>query len=249
MTLKEVTSGNQYLRVLLAEKSDGYCGELNGEDSRCGQKSPTSSWWRGHPMAGPAAKGQPRLAGWHCRPLTAAQLGYVPPHISKRRTLVSVGLKTETAGWPPHHGCFSCAAGREVVLLLRWRGPSQPFSSWWCLGSLRQASLMTPQAGRACVPLCGPEIGVSWRRLVGDGGPGEGSRHPSGVRVVLKNGERGDWASKTAKLHEVQPENQQERLWDKVPRETWRVKIVDIWGRLGRDACDRSLRLVFLFSL
>ena len=42
MTLKEVASGNQCLRALLAGESDGYCGELNGKDSRCRQKSPVS---------------------------------------------------------------------------------------------------------------------------------------------------------------------------------------------------------------
>lgn len=44
-------------------------------------------------------------------------------------------------------------------------------------------------------------------------GSREGSRHPSGVSLVLKNGEGAAWARKTARVHDVQTE----RLWDKVP--------------------------------
>lgn len=77
---------------------------------------------------------------------------------------------------------------------------------------------------------------------MGDRSPREGSRHPGGVRVVLKNGERADWASKMASGNRGSG--------TRSPWETWRVKIMDIWGQVGDYAYDRGSVSGFpLFSL
>lgn len=58
MTLKEVASGNQYLRALLAGKSDGYCGELNAKAQGAG-RAPHVQLMAWLPHGGPAAGGSP----------------------------------------------------------------------------------------------------------------------------------------------------------------------------------------------
>lgn len=56
------------------------------------------------------------------------------------------------------------------------------------------------------------ETGRRWHSREGSRHPSASSSDPSGVRVVLKNGQGAAWARKTASVHDIQTE----RLWDKV---------------------------------
>lgn len=52
---------------------------------------------------------------------------------------------------------------------------------------------------------------------MGDRGSRGCSRHPSGVRVVLRNEQRAPWARNIARVHD----GQTEKLWDNEPK-SWR---------------------------
>lgn len=161
MTLKEVASGNQYLRALLAGKRDGYCGELNAK-TRGADRAPLSSWWRGCPMVG---WGQPWLGGWQCWAVSH------PVPVSGGCCVCGAAEQGNRAG--PQCSCFSIAP-------LQWWGAHQPFSSGWCSGTLHWAPLVTLQTRGAWLLLRGPEAGAAggdWEEM---GGPGKVPGTPVG---------------------------------------------------------------------
>lgn len=168
---------------------------------------------------GPAAEGQPWLGGWHWWPLTAAQLGYVPPRVGKRHTLMR--LINQTMCWPP--ATPVSPAQQEKLLIPSNDGGHTNISAVAGAGEASaRLQLWNCKAARLPVGLASCCVALrwgSWRRLVGDGGPGNGSGHPSRLRAALKSGERADWSGKTWRFCEVKPESQQQRLCDKVPLE------------------------------
>lgn len=91
-----MASGNQYLRALLAGKSDGYRGELSAR-TQGADRTPRVQLmaWLSHCGAG--SRRQPRLGGRQCRP-RCCPAGLCPTRLSPRRMLVSLRMQSKATG-------------------------------------------------------------------------------------------------------------------------------------------------------
>lgn len=237
MTLKEVASGNQYLRALLAGKSDGYCGELNGEDSRCRQKSPVSGGWRGCPAPGLAAEGQPWLGGWQCRPPTAAQLGSTCQQ--KAYAGVHRAAKQDN-GLAPHHSCFLHSRKRRGCPL-SMMGATSTFRQWVVLRLPLPGLAHDTVSQRDLSPAMRPWDWGQLEETGGRWGSREGSRHPSGVRVV--------WRTGKGQIGQARWQMTREALGQGTPGNHGEPKSWISWAKWGKMPVIEALCLVFLFSL
>lgn len=234
MTLKEVASGNQYLRALLAGKSDGYCGELNAKAQRCRQSPPCPADGEASPRW-VGSRGQPCPGGWQwcCCPAGLCHT------LSQPKEDAGVYGATEQ--------------GRTGLVLPTAVSPLSPSNDGVHIYLSAVGDAGYPPLGfthntanqRGLAPAAWPWDWGSWGRLVRDGGSRGGSRHPSGIRVVLRNGQRAAWGRNTARVHD----GQTEKLWDKVHSGNL-AKIMEIWGHIGEDVCDRGCMSDFpLFPL